>query len=117
MVMTRRQFVSALTAGSVLALAAGSSTPAFADDLSRAKAAGYLGERPDGYLGMVKPAPADVVATMKDINNKRRARYEEIAKARGTSRAAVEAIAGAKLVEQAPPGSYVMDASGGWVRK
>ena len=45
-------------AASVLFLAAAPS--AWAEDLDAAKAAGLVGERPDGYLGLVSAsAPAD----------------------------------------------------------
>lgn len=103
----------------VLALGFGMITPvsALAGDLDRAKAQGYLGERPDGYLGMVKPAPSSVSRLMEDVNRKRRLRYDDIARKRGTKRQAVEAIAGSKLTGKSPPGSYIMDSSGSWVRK
>ncbi len=47
----------------------------------------------------------------------RRAKYQGIADANGTSLQAVEAIVGQKLIERAQPGQYVMDASGRWVPK
>jgi uncharacterized protein YdbL (DUF1318 family) len=92
--------------------------PAFAGALEDAKAAGYLGERPDGYLGLVNPgAPASVRSLMSSINTKRRGRYGEIAKKNKTDLRAVEVIVGTKLINKAPPGTYVMDASGTWIRK
>lgn len=92
--------------------------PALADALDDAKAAGFLGERPDGYLGLVKPsAPASARSLMNSINAKRRARYGEIATKNKTSLQAVEAIVGSKLINKAPRGTYVMDASGAWIRK
>lgn len=90
----------------------------FAGALEDAKAAGYVGERPNGYLGVVTPnAPASARNLVNDINAKRRTHYAGIAKKNGTSVAAVEAIVGAKLVNGSPPGTYVMDASGAWIRK
>ena len=68
---------------------------AFASPLDQAKASGQLGERPDGYLGLVNPAaPADVKAVMNDINGKRKAEYQGIAKKNGTELRAVEVLAG-----------------------
>ncbi len=104
----------------VLALALGPMTagPALADALGDAKAQGLLGERPDGYLGLVKAnAPGSVQSLMRNINRKRRDHYAGIAKKNGTPRSAVEAIVGAKLVGKAAPGTYVMDANGRWMRK
>jgi uncharacterized protein YdbL (DUF1318 family) len=40
-----------------------------------------------------------------------------IAKKDGTNATAVAALAGAKLVERAPVGQFVMDASGSWKKK
>ena len=76
-----------------------------ADQLGDAKKAGSVGERPDGYLGVVdKSAGPEVKALVEEINQKRREKYDAIAKKRGTSVKAVAALAGAKLVENASPG-------------
>ncbi|MBW2540448.1 MAG: YdbL family protein [Deltaproteobacteria bacterium] len=91
---------------------------ASAATLDGAKQAGQLGESVDGYVNLVdKNAPADVVALMKDVNDKRRAKYEGIAKKRGAPLEDVAALAGAKLVERAPAGQYVLDSSGNWLKK
>jgi uncharacterized protein YdbL (DUF1318 family) len=88
-----------------------------ADDLDAAKAAGHVGERADGYLGVVSGAPASAQAVVADVNAKRRAKYAEIAKQNGTDVASVAAIAGAKLIERTPSGQYVMGADGRWTKK
>ncbi len=86
--------------------------------LDGAKSAGQIGESVDGYVHLVdQNAPADVKALVKDVNNKRRAKYEGIAKTRGASVEDVAAIAGAKLVERTPAGQYVMDSSANWRKK
>ncbi len=111
---TRAALVLALSLGLAMMIAGG----AHADALGDARAAGWVGERVDGYLGLVKPAaPGDVKALVADINAKRRAKYQGIADANGTSLRAVEVIVGRKLIERARPGHYVTDASGRWVRK
>jgi len=90
--------------------------PAQASPLDDAKAAGQLGERWDGYLGVVKPNGA-AEALAADINQKRKAHYAQIAAKNGATVEATAAIAGAKLVESAPSGQYVMtSASAGWKR-
>ena len=107
--------IAALLALALLAVPSG---VALADQLGDAKKAGSVGERPDGYLGLVdENAGAEVKALVEDINGKRRAKYGEIAEKNGTSVAAVAALAGAKLVEKAPPGEYVMTQSGKWAQK
>ena len=86
--------------------------------LDDAKAAGQIGESVDGYVHLVdKNAPAAVKALVKDVNNKRRAKYASIAKERGVPVEDVAALAGAKLVKRAPAGEYVMDSNGKWRKK
>lgn len=55
------------------------SLSAFAMSLQEAKSQGYLGEQANGYLGLVQANP-EAKAVMDDVNNKRRAHYETIAK-------------------------------------
>lgn len=101
-----------------LALVAVPSGLALADALGDAKQAGSVGERPDGYLGVVAGgAGANVQALVDEINGKRRQEYSAIAQRRGTSVDAVAALAGKKWIEKTPPGQYVMTTSGKWVRK
>lgn len=98
------------------ALALGS-TASFAGPLEDAKAAGLVGERPDGFVAAV-PAnpPADIVALVNDINARRQAAYTEIATKNGTSVAAVGAVTAEKLYREAAPGTYLM-VDGRWIRK
>ncbi len=89
-----------------------------AGTLDDAESAGKIGEGVDGYVHLVdKNAPADVKALVKDVNDKRRAKYASIAKKRGAPVKEVAALAGAKLVERAPAGEYVMDSNGKWRKK
>ena len=67
-----------------------------AQSLGDIKKAGWVGERPDGYLGFVKPGtPANVQTLVRSINSKRRAEYQKIAKRNKTSLKSVERIIGA----------------------
>ena len=89
-----------------------------ASPLDDAKARGLVGERADGYVGVVDAsAPADVKLLVEDVNRKRAHEYETIAKRNGTNATAVAALAGAKLVARAPAGQFVMDASGSWKKR
>jgi len=89
-----------------------------AGPLEDAKAQGLVGERIDGYLGIVDSgAPGGVRSLVDRINAEREARYAEIAQKQDAPVAAVAQIAGKKLIERAPRGEYVMGANGQWQRK
>jgi hypothetical protein len=106
-----------VSAGFLAAGVAGWPAAALALSLDEAKAAGLVGEQPDGYLGVVAGAQPDVASMVERINSERRAHYVEIAKRNGTSVSAVEALAGKKTIERTPSGEYVMVPGRGWVRK
>ena len=91
---------------------------AFAVTLDEAKAAGLIGEKRDGYIGLVQPnVPAEVTALVNDVNRQRRERYEAMARENGIAVSDVAQLAYAKAVENTRSGNYVEDASGRWVRK
>ncbi len=91
---------------------------ASAEDLDAAKAAGWVGERPDGYLGVVgDSAPPEAKKLVTDVNARRKLKYAEIAKENGTSIDAVAALMGEKLIERTPPGQYVMGVDVRWQKK
>lgn len=89
---------------------------AFALSLDEAKAKGFVGERQDGYLGVVSGG-AEAEALAKSINNQRRAVYQSSAAKNGTSQAAVEAVAGQKAQSLTPAGQYIQGSNGSWVKK
>ncbi len=110
-----RRALLCLAFGTLLALMG--ALPAVAGPVGDAKAAGQIGERPDGYLGVVGSAPGSVVNLVRSINRQRRDQYRSIASQNGTSLGAVETIMGQRLIGEAPRGTYVMDGGGNWVRK
>jgi uncharacterized protein len=92
--------------------------PAAAQSLDEAKAEGQVGERIDGYVGVVDAnAPGEVRALVDEVNAERREKYAEIAAERGTSVQAVAQIAGQKLIARAQGGEYVLGADGQWRQK
>ncbi|MBY6263296.1 DUF1318 domain-containing protein [Azospirillum sp. 412522] len=108
----------ALSALAVGLLAAALPQVALAQDaLAAAKAAGQVGERPDGMVGVVPGAPAAAQALAQQVNAQRLARYQEIAKGNGTALDKVQAVAGQQLIERTPAGQFVMTAAGEWQRK
>ena len=83
--------------------------------LGQAKASGQLGEKPDGYLGVVQGGgQVDEIASQ--INQARRAEYHRLAQKNGISVSDVEAIAGKKAIEKTPTGQ-VIQLNGTWVKK
>lgn len=98
--------------------AAGAPSALWAGPLDEPKAAGLIGERPDGFLGLVtSTAPADVKALVDKTNAQRRIEYDKLAAQLGTPVDAVEVRAGKQLIAKQPAGYYVMNADGSWVRK
>ena len=92
-------------------------TIAQAVDLQSAKSGGLVGEQLNGYLGVVDAsAGSDVRTLVKDINAKRKAKYEAIASQNSTSLETVELLAGKKAVEKTQAGNYIQTATG-WKKK
>lgn len=94
-------------------------SPAWSMDLDSAKAQGLVGERLNGYVGIVTASPAPEVSNMVDeINRRRRGSYQEIAnRTPGATLASVELLAGEKLIQRTPSGQFVESAPGRWVKK
>jgi len=94
------------------------SAPASAISLDEAKAQGLVGERIDGFVGLVVDNPsADVRALVDQVNAQRRQKYEEVANQRGVPFDAVAKIAGEKQIERTPPGQYIAGPDGRWRQK
>ncbi len=116
MPLSRRQLLVLLPA-TVLAVVTFSPGPADAGELEDAKAQGWIGERRDGYLGVVQGAPAGAQALVDRVNTDRRAAYDSVAQSNNVPRNQVEALAGQKLIARAKAGEFIMDAAGRWIRK
>ncbi|MEQ9450988.1 MAG: YdbL family protein [Pseudomonadales bacterium] len=86
-------------------------------DLDQAKRDGLVGERADGLLGVVVDnSSADIVALVKDINERREAEYVRIAEANNLSMNQVRALAGKKTIEKTRSGDWIF-MNGGWKPK
>ena len=89
-----------------------------ASPLTQPKADGLIGEQANGYIGLVQQnVPADIKKLVNDVNAKRRAGYQNIAKKQGTSLAEVERVGGNTAIEKTLRGNYIRDASGNWRKK
>lgn len=83
--------------------------------LSTAKSAGQVGERSNGYLGVVVDS-ANSRAIIELINDARRSEYTRIADQNSIAVADVEAMAGKRAIERTPAGQYIQ-LDGEWVVK
>lgn len=109
-----KSLLSSLLAVLMIAFAA----PAFADSLDDARAAGQIGERPDGLVGAVSPnAPANIKSLVQATNARRLEKYQQIGAEKGVPADQVGAIAGEKIISNLRSGWFYMDASGNWVQK
>lgn len=120
MIFIRYIVMLAAIAGTAFALAT-LSQPAEAQgaEINAAKSAGVVGERIDGYLGIVDNGAVDASLRRRinEVNARRRAAYDEIAADAGATVAQVARVTGEKQVERVAPGQFYMDESGRWVRK
>jgi uncharacterized protein YdbL (DUF1318 family) len=90
--------------------------PLFALSLDEAKEKGLVGEKANGYLGVVAIGDADAQALSDNINQKRRQIYQDIAQRNKTNVHEVETLAGEKAVHNTKPGNFV-ESHGSWVKK
>jgi uncharacterized protein YdbL (DUF1318 family) len=114
------RIIARVVAAFVLALAVafGAALPAAADALDDARAAGLVGERPDGYVGLVDSgAPTNIRALVDQINAARRQAYQQIAQETGATVEQVGMLTAQKLYNQVPAGTYLLDQNGQWVQK
>jgi len=104
--------------GLAAAILWGTAVDGLAAPLDDAKAAGLIGERPDGYVAAVAANPSpDVAVIVRQINTKRRAAYVEIAAQENVSVEQVGALAAEKIKSQAPDGEYFLSPDGNWIVK
>lgn len=82
---------------------------------AEAKQTGLIGERPNGYLGIISNQ-GDVAAIVERINNFRKKRYQEIARESSLPLSDVETRAGQRLYQKAEPGNFIL-INGKWVKK
>ncbi|MET1256102.1 YdbL family protein [Aliikangiella maris] len=93
------------------------STQVFAINLTDAKKQGLIGEQYNGYLGIVAKSNTEVTELVQSTNEKRKEKYEEIAKKRGISLKEVEILAGDKAIEMTLSGNYIKLQNGSWQKK
>lgn len=87
----------------------------FAIGLDEAKDKGLVGEKDNGYLGLVV-IEKEAQSLIDDINAKRKAVYIELAEKNGITLQQVEKLAAKKAYDKTSSGHYLW-MSGEWVKK
>ncbi len=110
--------INKIIAVTVFALSILGGSLAFAaETLESARAKGLIGETPSGYIVAVGNSDSSISSLVKSVNKERQAEYQRIAAKTNQSVDIIEKVAGQKLIEKSPSGSFVMDQSGKWVKK
>ncbi|MDE0878495.1 MAG: YdbL family protein [Sphingomonas bacterium] len=79
-----------------------------------ARAAGEVGEQPDGYLGVVGGGAASLRALVSNINIQRKAAYTQKATSSGATVEQMAFTSGCNLIAQTQPGEKYKAPDGSW---
>lgn len=113
--MMRNKVLAGFGAAAVLAVLA---VPALAQQrdpaYAAAREAGKVGEKPDGYLGIVGAADPALQRLVDDINIKRKAIYMEKAREQNATPEAYALTAGCQAIARTVPGEKYMAPDGTW---
>jgi uncharacterized protein YdbL (DUF1318 family) len=86
-------------------------------EILAARRAGLIGERYDGYVGMVNStASAELRRQVAALNIRRRTLYSNLAARKGVSREEVGITAACSLLRRLSVGEYYLLGQGGWQR-
>lgn len=114
----KTNLTKAALAATALATALGGLTaPAFAQrdpGYAAARSAGQVGEKMDGYLGIVGSATPGLQRIVNDINIKRRAVYSQRAKATNATIEEYALTAGCQAILNTKPGEKYQAPDGSW---
>lgn len=102
--------IAALAAVAIPAAALAQRDPAYA----AARAAGEIGEQPDGYLGVVGGGSAALRALVSNINIQRKSAYTQKAQASGATVEQLAFTSGCNLIAQTQPGEKYRAPDGSW---
>ncbi|GGD54013.1 DUF1318 domain-containing protein [Erythrobacter arachoides] len=101
------------TLGMVATPALAQRNPAYA----AARSAGQVGEKMDGYLGIVGAATPALRAMVDDINIRRRAVYAQQAQANNATLEEYAFTAGCLAIQRTSPGEMYQAPNGSWVQR
>ena len=85
--------------------------------VNAARAAGIVGERYDGYLGVTTPPSAALRSQVATINIRRRSLYSQLAASKGVSPQDVGITAGCQLLARIAVGEAYLLPDGNWRRR
>jgi len=85
--------------------------------VNAARASGQVGERYDGYMGVVSAVSGSVRSQVATINIQRRSLYSNLAARKGVSPQDVGITAGCSLLARVGPGEAYMLGDGVWHRR
>lgn len=113
-----RYVIKAALAGSAFAVALGGvAAPAYAQRdpaYAEARSSGQVGEKMDGYLGIVGSETVELRRIVNDINIKRRAVYSERAQATNATLEEYALTAGCQAILATKPGEKYQAPDGSW---
>lgn len=113
-----RYVIKAALAGSAFAVALGGvAAPAYAQRdpaYAAARSSGKVGEKMDGYLGIVGSETVELRRIVNDINIKRRAVYSERAQATNATLEEYALTAGCQAILATKPGEKYQAPDGSW---
>jgi uncharacterized protein YdbL (DUF1318 family) len=108
------RFIAALFAAAVCALGP---MPAAAQSLSKAIEAGEVGEKFDGYMGVVGAPSPEVRRQVAAVNLRRRNLYIDLSTRRNVSPQLVGMATACELLSKLSPGEAYMLSDGVWRRR
>ncbi|UVO51707.1 YdbL family protein [Sphingomonas sp. SUN019] len=82
-----------------------------------ARAAGQVGEQPDGYLGVVGGGNAELRAIVSNINIQRKSAYTQKAQASGATVEQLAFTSGCNLIAQTSAGEKYKTPGGTWATR
>ena len=95
--------------------------PAVAQDrdpaYAAARAAGQVGEQPDGYLGVVGTPTRELTALVNKINIQRKALYTQKSAANGVTIEQMAFTTGCNLIAKTVAGEKYRDPGGNWLTR
>lgn len=115
--MTKRVTKAFLTGAAIATALGGIAAPAFAQRdpaYAAARAAGEVGEKMDGYLGIVVAETSELRRIVNDINIKRRAVYSEKAQEANATLEEYALTAGCIAIAKTVPGEKYQAPDGSW---
>ena len=115
--MTKRITKAVLSAAALAVALGGIATPASAQRdpaYAAARAAGDVGEKMDGYLGIVGNETPELRRIVNDINIKRRAVYSQRAQATNATIEEYALTAGCQAILATAPGEKYQAPDGSW---